>query len=178
MRRAFSITSKTLPNKDIIATIDVAVKDHEKEETGTIAAKISLTPQNSKPRDSLSMDERKPLKELQSDTSIVILPPDKGRSNVILNREDYFEKVIDHINNGSYQLLKKDSTSKIKSKILKQLEVLKDNKFIDNKVYNYQKVTDSPASRFYGQPKIHKPRVPIRPAVSYSGSRSTILTNT
>ena len=26
-----------------------------------------------------------------------------------------------------------------------------------------------PAPRFYGQPKIHKPRVPIRPIVSYSG---------
>ena len=27
-----------------------------------------------------------------------------------------------------------------------------------------------PAPRFYGQPKIHKPGVPIRPIVSYSGS--------
>ena len=98
----FSITSKTLPNKDIIATIEVAVKDHEKEETDAIAAKVSLTLQNSKPRDSLSKDERKPLKELQFDTSVVILPADKRRSNVILNCEDYFEKVMDHINNGPY----------------------------------------------------------------------------
>ena len=153
----FSITSKTLPNKDIIATIEVAVKDLENEETDTIAAKISLTLQNSKPRDNLSKDERKTLKELQSDTSIVILPAGKGRSTVILNREDHFKKVMDHINNGPYQLLKKNPTSKIKSKTLKQLEVLKDNEFIDNKVYNYLKLTDSPASRFYGQPKIHKP---------------------
>ena len=129
----------------------------KKEETDTIAAKISLKLQNPKPRDNLSKDERKTLKELQSDTSIVILPADKGRSTVILNREDYFEKVMDHINNGPYQLLKKNPTSKIKSKTLKQLEVLKDNEFIDNKVYNYLKLTDSPASRFYGQPKIHKP---------------------
>ena len=39
----FSITSKTLPNKDIIATIEDAVKDLEKEETDTIRAKVSLT---------------------------------------------------------------------------------------------------------------------------------------
>ena len=32
----FSITSKTLPNKDIIATIEDAVKDLEKEEADTI----------------------------------------------------------------------------------------------------------------------------------------------
>ena len=77
------------------------------------------------------------MKELQSDTSIVILPADKGRSTVILNREDYLEKCMDHINNGPYQLLKKDPTTKIKAKTLKQLKVLKDNEFIDNKLYYY-----------------------------------------
>ena len=167
----FSITSKTLPNKDIIATIEDAVKDLEKEEADTIRAKVSLTLLNSKPpKDNLSRDERKALKELQSDTSIVILPADKGRSTVILNREDYLEKCMNHINNGPYQLLKKDPTTKIKAKTLKQLKALKDNEFIDNKLYYYLKPTDSPAPRFYGQPKIHKPGFPIRPIVSYSGS--------
>ena len=71
--RNFSITSKTLPNKDIIATTEDAVKDLEKEEADTIRAKVSRTLQNSKPpKDNLSKDERKALKELQSDTSIVI----------------------------------------------------------------------------------------------------------
>ena len=110
------------------------------------------------------------MKELQSDTSIVILPADKGRSTVILNCEDYLEKCMDHINNGPYQLLKKDPTTKIKAKTLKQLKVLKDNELIDNKLYYYLKPTDSPAPRFYGQSKIHKPGVPIRPIVSYSAS--------
>ena len=73
----FSVTSKTLPNKDIIATIEDAVKDLENEEADMICAKISLTLQNSKlPKDSLSKDECKALKELQSDTLIIILPAD------------------------------------------------------------------------------------------------------
>ena len=110
------------------------------------------------------------MKELQFDTSIVILPADKGRSTVILNREDYLEKCMDHTNNGPYQLLKKDPTSKIKAKILKQLKILKDNEFNDNKLYHYRKPSDSPAPRFYAQPKLHKPGVPIRPVVSHSGS--------
>ena len=110
------------------------------------------------------------MKELQSDTTIIILPADKCRSTVILNREDYLEKCMDHINNGPYQLLKKDPTTKIKTKTLKQLKVLKDNKFIDNKLYYYRKHTDSPAPRFNGQTKIHKLGVPIRPIVSYSDS--------
>ena len=165
------MTSKTLSNKDIIATVEDAVKDLEKEEADTIRAKVSLTLQSSKPpKDNLSKDERKGLKEVQSDKSIVILQADKGKSTVILNRKDYLEKSMNHINNGPYQLLKKDPTAKIKTKTLKQLKFLKDNEFIDNELYYYLKPTDSPASRFYGQPKIHKPGVPIRPIVSYSGS--------
>ena len=76
--------------------------------------------------------ECKTLKELESDTSIVILPADKGRATVILNRGDYLEKCMDHMNNGLYQLLKKDPTTKIKAKTLKQLKVLKDNELIGN----------------------------------------------
>ena len=49
-----------MPNKDIIATIEDAVKDLEKEEADMICAKISLTLENSKPpKDNLSKDERK-----------------------------------------------------------------------------------------------------------------------
>ena len=54
---------------------------------------------------------------------------------------------MDHISNGSYQLLKKDPTTKIKPKTLKQLKVLKNNEFIDNKLYYNLKLTDSPAPR-------------------------------
>ena len=73
-------------------------------------------------------------------------------------------------NNGPHQLLKKDSTTKIKAKTLKQLKVLKDNEFIDNKLYYYLKPTDSPAPKFYGPPKIHKPGVPICLTVSCNDS--------
>ena len=167
----FSITSKALPSKDILATVEDAVKDLENEEADTVCAKVSLALQNSKPsKDNLSKDKHKALKKLQSDTSIVILPADKVRSTVILNREDYFEKYMDHINNGPYQLLKKDPTTKIKTKILKPLKVLKDSEFIDDKLCYYLKPTDSPSPKFYVQPKIHKPGVPVHPIVSYSGS--------
>ena len=60
----FSITSKTLPNKDIIANIGDAVKDNEKEEADMVCAKVSITLQNTKPpKDNLSKDERKALKK-------------------------------------------------------------------------------------------------------------------
>ena len=116
----FSITSKALSNKDIITAIEDVVKDLEKEEVHTIRAKVSLTLQNSKPpKSNLSKDERKALKELQSDTSVVTLPADIGRSTVILNREDCLERFMDHKNKGPFQLVKKYPTTKIKTKTLK-----------------------------------------------------------
>ena len=77
---------------------------------------------------------------------------------------------MDHIINGPYQLLKKDPTTKIKVKTLKQLKALKDNEFIYNNLYYFLKPTESHVPRFYSQPKIHTPRVPIRPIASDSGS--------
>ena len=65
---------------------------------------------------------------------------------------------MDHRNNGPYQLLKKDPTTKIKTKTLKQLKVLNDNEFIDNKFY-YLKSNNLPMPRFFRQPKIHKPGI-------------------
>ena len=57
MNLNFSVTSKTLPNKDIMATIKDTVNDFEKEEADTILAKKSLTLQSSKqPKDNLSKD--------------------------------------------------------------------------------------------------------------------------
>ena len=61
-------------------------------------------------------DEHKALKELQSDTSILILPADKDISTVVLNRENYLKKFMDHINNVPYQLLKKILLPKLKPK--------------------------------------------------------------
>ena len=87
-----------------------------------------------------------------------------------LSKDEHKAMVIrmDHINNDTYQLPKKDPITKIKAKILKQLKALKDNEFNDNKLYYYLKPTDSPARRFYGQPKLHKPGVPICLIISYS----------
>ena len=120
----FLIASNTRPNKDIIATVEDKVKKFEKEKADTIWTKISYTLQNSKPpKDNLSKDECKALGKLKSDTSTVILPPDKCRSN----HDKYLEKCMDHINNGPYQLLKKGPINKIKGIENQDLETIKNS---------------------------------------------------
>ena len=103
LRRVFSVTSKTLSDKDIIAATEDKVKDLEKKKRQTRFLPKKKPNWNSKPsKDSLSKDEHKASENLQSDTSIVILPAGKGRSTVILNYKDYLEKCLDNINNDPY----------------------------------------------------------------------------
>ena len=56
----------------------------------------------------------------------------------------------------------------LKKILLSKLKPSQDN-VLDNKLYYYLKPAGSSAPRFYGQPKTHKPAVPIRPIVWYSG---------
>ena len=49
------------------------------------------------------------------------------RENIRTNGEDYLNEYMNHINNGPCQVLKKDPTTKIKAKTLKQLKGLNDN---------------------------------------------------
>ena len=90
----FSISFKTGTNKDIIANIEDTAEYLEKEEADMIRAKLSLTLQYSTPpKDNLSKDRRKALNELQSNTSIVILATEKGRSTVILTVRAVWKKM-------------------------------------------------------------------------------------
>ena len=77
---------------------------------------------------------------------------------------------MDQITMVHIHYIRKDPTTKIRTKKLKQLKALKDKEYIDNKLYYYLKPTDLPTPRLYGQLKIHKPGVPVCPIVSYSGS--------
>ena len=99
----FSITPKSVPMKEITSQIEGSLKTLNKVEGDTIRAKVSLTLQKAKlPTDNLSKVERASLKNLRDDDAIIILPADKGRATVILNKEDYTRKFNDHIDNGPY----------------------------------------------------------------------------
>ena len=104
---------------------------------------------------------------------MVVLPSEKGRSSAIF--EHFLEKCGDHVNNGPNQLPKKGPTTKVKAKAVKQLKALKDNAFIDNRLYQYFKPSISPEPRFYDHSKMHKQGDPISPFVLYPASPLYIL---
>ena len=79
----------------------------------------------------------------------------------------YQQKMEEHLNSGTYFLLKKNPTESLSRKldaVLKKL--LKEDK-ISKSFYDNSRVLHPRAPQIYSLPKIHKPGNPIRPIVSF-----------
>nr|VZI27337.1 unnamed protein product [Spirometra erinaceieuropaei] len=120
---------------------------------------------------SLLRDEQKALRELKADTEIVILPVDKGRSTVILDKVDYRRKALLLLNDReSYKVSDAASLKSLVAKVNRILARLKKDKVITVKDWYMAKPAETAMARFYGLPKVHKPDVPLRPLVSLRGT--------
>ena len=106
------------------------------------------------------------LNNLTQDDSIMILPADKGRASVVLDTNTYHEKMKTLIKAGPYQLPNKDPTDRPGRKLTEKLLNLKRSGNLSETIYNKIRPKHKQPPRIYGQPKIHKPNVPLRPIVS------------
>ena len=96
----------------------------------------------------------------------MILPADKDRASVVLDTNTYHDKMKTLIETGPYQLLNKDPTERLSRKLTEKLLSLKRSGHLSESVYNKIRPEHKQPPRIYGQPKIHKPNVPLRPIVS------------
>ena len=114
------------------------------------------------------------IKTIKSNKNIIITKADKGNSTVILNRIDYDNKILDHLNSGPYKLLENEREFK---ESIKELNSLINQLNLDNKLNETQFEYLSAKQKgnqhlpiFYGVPKIHKENTPFRPIVDYRSS--------
>ncbi|XP_072041390.1 uncharacterized protein [Amphiura filiformis] len=137
-----------------------------------LRAKVANTFKSSRiPQCNISREERLALTELKNDDSILILPADKGRSTVLLDRDTYKEKVNALLNDGKiYSRLDKDPTQQYKTELKGILKDLKGESAIDQSLYYKLSPTACDKPKLYGLPKIHKKDAPLRPIVSSIGS--------
>ena len=102
---------------------------------------------------------------------IIILPVDKGRVSVVMDATTYESKARALLSdNNTYVKLNSDPTQRFKSKLAALLKEWKEKKIISHALWKklYPAAEDVP--KFYGLPKIHKNKVPLRPIVSSIGS--------
>jgi hypothetical protein len=112
----------------------------------------------------LSVQEAKALIGLKRDDSVVVLPADKGRATVVMDRIVYEEKLDNLLSGGEYAPLSKNPTSSIENKVK---AVLRENKCYFSKQQLFEISPQfSKSPHLYGLPKLHKDNIPLRPIVS------------
>ena len=108
------------------------------------------------------------IKQLKNDTTIKILPADKGNATVIMDVKDYNLKLESVITEDKYTLLKKNPTKSLETKVYKTLVKYKTE--FNDRMRSQLTPHYSKPPHIYGLPKIHKPTIPVRPIVSSIGS--------
>ncbi|XP_019619742.1 PREDICTED: uncharacterized protein LOC109466463 [Branchiostoma belcheri] len=132
---------------------------------------VHLLKHRKMPPSNITKEERLALDDLRKDSSIIILPADKGRATVIMNKSEYQDKCSDLLNDSTtYCRLKKDPTNNYSDKLTKILRPLKDQELITYEQYRTLYPTSTEPPKFYGLPKVHKPDCPLRPIVATRGS--------
>ena len=108
---------------------------------------------------------------LREDKNIIILPADKGRTTVVLNRKDYITKAKELLNDSTtYQKLQEDPTAILTKRINTMLNKLYKSKQLTKLEVWRMKAREGGIAKFYGLPKIHKDNIPLRPIVSLPGA--------
>ena len=119
----------------------------------------------------LSKAEQHTLKRLKNDEDIVILPADKRRVTVVMDKTVYHYKMDALVNDKqTYKELKRDPTPALHRKLNSTLLTLKKTNAIDTQRYYRLRCSVPQPPKLYGLPKLHKPGFPMRPIVSFCGS--------
>jgi hypothetical protein len=173
----FAVTPKRLPVIDLVTATESACRQlggGDKEELRSKVVNILSRGDAGLARDqNITKKERDALDSLKKDENIMVLPADKGRVTVVMNKEDYLSKCKDLLKDEkTYTKLKKDPTVKFKQEIVDALIDLKNRKVISPKLHKDLYPTEDQPPRFYGLPKVHKPSMPVRPIVSSIGTIS------
>ena len=83
----------------------------------------------------LRSDERRALTSLRARNDIMILPADKGNSTVILDKDDYSEKIWLHIHEGPYTEVKTDPGPRFRKRLVSLLRPLCDSGVLSRSIF-------------------------------------------
>lgn len=120
----------------------------------------------------LTREERKALKDLKDDTSIIIKQADKGSGVVVWDAKDYLLEAESQLSNTDvYEEVTQNAIPSLVEVIKYHLRNVKINGDISSETLDYFMVNNPNIGRFYLLPKIHKRlhSVPGRPVISNSG---------
>lgn len=92
----FAVVPDKVPVVELITATESAIQNNKfpEAEDKQLCTKISMTLSSAKPLGNLGKQEKQAVTSLSKDHNITILPADNGRCTVVVNKEDYREKVF------------------------------------------------------------------------------------
>ena len=119
-----------------------------------------------RPPPNTTREERLAIKDIKEDNFISVHPADKGRATVIMDKADYHQKMEVIVgNSNTYEKLDTDPTHQYRSTIMAKL--LPMQSYLPAPLFHHlsPSTTANPPLMF-GQPKVHKEELTLRPIVS------------
>ena len=166
---AFTPTPHKPPLLDLIVSVETAARQlgPSSDAASSIRASTAkLLQQPSSQLSNITRDERLALNELKNDNSISVLPADKGRATVIMDKEEYHRKMATLVGNTTtYEKLAVDPTQQYRATIMTALHPTKS--YLP--APHYHRLAPSSTANpplMFGQPNVHKPNIPLLPIVS------------
>ena len=135
----FAITPHRIPKNDIIVATELACKSFPTNEATQLRTEIVGAIKSSKvPKSNISKAVKTAPRSLKQEDSITILPADKGRAKVVMDKTEYKEKVNIVLNDAhTYEKLQADPTSSYKRKLIEKLTKLNKDSKITEDQYKY-----------------------------------------
>ena len=170
----FAPAPSKIPVTDLIAAVEKGLSKTSKEQATEARKRISNILSRAKPPPSnLLPDLRRAVSLLKKRDDILVLPADKGRATVVMDKCDYDEKMNKMLcDEKTYEPLKQDPALTLEKKLNTLLLQLKKKGSISPELYNRLRSSGGLTPHLYGLPKVHKPDVPLRPIVSFIQSPS------
>ncbi|BHF79043.1 hypothetical protein SprV_0602216000 [Sparganum proliferum] len=173
LRHEASFNTTDAKPVNMIAAVESILRQTEatEETKSLIRHQVSSLLMAHKPREVLSKVERDALRELKADKDLVIVPADKGRATVVLDRKDYLQKAKGLLEDRQFYV--PCATNPVKAltrEINATLLALENSGAITPTDRRMARPQDAALARFYGLHKVHKDGAPLRPIVSLKGT--------
>ncbi|CAH8600980.1 unnamed protein product [Schistosoma rodhaini] len=173
LRKGLNYNTSDAPKLAFYAALESSLKTSGISEETQHEIRQSIIPltQRMKGNNQLTSQEQTALKKLRTRKDIVIVPADKGRTTVIMDKEEYIKKAEEILEDKStYKPMDINPVKKLDNRISKTLNKLVKAGEITKQDQWRMKSNEPVLPRFYGRPKIHKPNIPLRPIVALPGT--------
>ena len=122
------------------------------------------------PRGNIPKEELKALRELKEDEDVIVVPADKGKCLVVMDKTEYVTKMEEKLQDTTtYVEIRKDPTTEIQNELKKHLQVMQEAGEVSEWEYWRLYPNETQIPRMYGLPKIHKEGYPLREIVDGNG---------